>query len=142
MFTFKGTVLDLVVGTVFLYFSSKYSAQIIRTSDAKEMHFLSATSFNLSYNSDGILIFNALSFILSPFHLNTILLQVCCNVNIKTVSRNYLRFYFFVIQKRMLILLSFLVFLLPVGNDLHICRIRYIHLLYNRFYYKAPCPLL
>ena len=41
---------------------------MIRTKAAREIFFLSASFFNFSYSSDGILIFNALSFILHPFH--------------------------------------------------------------------------
>lgn len=50
--------------TVALCYLSKYSEHIIRTKAAREMFFFSASFFSFSYSSDGILIFNALSFIL------------------------------------------------------------------------------
>lgn len=48
------------------YFSSKYSEHIILTKAAKEIFFFYASSLSLLYNSEGILIFNTLSFNVSP----------------------------------------------------------------------------
>lgn len=48
------------------FFVSKYSEQINRTRAAKEMFFFSASCLSALYSSDGILIFSALSFNLSP----------------------------------------------------------------------------
>lgn len=69
------------VVTCSFYLLSKYSEHISRTMEANEIFFFSASFFSWLYNSDGILIFRALSFKVAPPIYATILLQLLYCVN-------------------------------------------------------------